>query len=276
MSNLTDLEILGSPFDDNLMLKMLQSLQQLKIKLNLDGQITEKGLISIPKEIRKKIIQIKLYNSSINLHQNENDMIDFLNDLNDGLTVCCLNFREFGPTNKILKIISNRFKELQILNIQGKLTIEKYDFFHLINQLEKIEMIYFDSPINNCTIENVEEFKKNFRLMTGRVAPKIIIPVNRQNSNHTSTQSLSKEIIRNPKSNNCLLMKRRFTEKNRETTMPEQNNNAEDLGCLSFLFCFLDCGDNNNNSNVTAAEADEAVGNTLREMNENCAGGTDE
>ncbi|KAL9641529.1 hypothetical protein ABK040_013450 [Willaertia magna] len=199
MSNLIELELSGSPFDDNLMLNMLNFLQNNKIKLNLDGPITENGLISIPKEIRKKIVQLKLYNSKINLNQNENDMIDFLNDLNDELTVCCLNFREFGPTNQILKTISNKFKELKILNIQGKVEIEKQDLFDLVNQLEKIELIYFESVVNNCTMEELEEFKKSIRLRN-RLAPKIIV---RMKSNMLSS---SKQIVRNPPAFQCLLM----------------------------------------------------------------------
>ncbi|KAL9655941.1 hypothetical protein ABK040_007562 [Willaertia magna] len=202
MSNLIELEILGSPLNDNSMLTVLTFLNndqyQNKIKLNLDGQITEKGLIAIPKEIRKKIIQLKLFNSSINITENKNDVIDFLNDLNDELTVCCLNFREFGPTKEILKVISNKFKELRILNIQGKMEIEKTDLFELIKKLQKIELIYFGCSVNNCTNEEIEEFKNSIRL-TNRLAPKIIIPMKYNSAS-------SKEIIRNPPKSNCLLM----------------------------------------------------------------------
>ncbi|KAL9655955.1 hypothetical protein ABK040_007576 [Willaertia magna] len=201
LSNLIGFEILGSPFDDELMLKMLQSLQNKdKIKLNLSGKITEQGLISISKEVRKKIVQLKLPTSSINLIEKENEMTEFINDLNDKLSELCLNFREFGPTVKILKVISNKFKELRLLNIKGKMTIDKIDLFDLVNQLDKTETISFDCPVNNCTDKELEEFKKKSGLMKGRLAPNIFIPI-MKNSNIKQASNVTSVV-----NSNCLLM----------------------------------------------------------------------
>ncbi|KAL9648584.1 hypothetical protein ABK040_012242 [Willaertia magna] len=175
LQNLIEFEIIGVPFNDELMLTMLNYLQQNKIKLNLDGKITEQGLIKIPKEIRNKITQIKLLNSEINLQNNE--LLNFLNDLNEDLTDCCLNFSDTGPTKEFLNLISNKFKELKILNIQGSLNeITKEDIMELINKLDKIELVYFNC-INYFTVEEVEEFRNNLRSLQKRSPPKIIVPL---------------------------------------------------------------------------------------------------
>ncbi|KAL9646385.1 hypothetical protein ABK040_014536, partial [Willaertia magna] len=155
ISKLIELDLYGSPFDDNLLIKYMkyqneQFNENNRIKLCLEGTITERGLLAIPKEVRKRIVELKLMNSTINLNDYSKEIIEFLNDLSDELTVCCLNFRQYGPTKEVLQVISKKFKELKILNIQGTLQNEivKEDVINLVNELEKIELVYLDC-INN-------------------------------------------------------------------------------------------------------------------------------
>ncbi|KAL9652268.1 hypothetical protein ABK040_011928 [Willaertia magna] len=194
MSNLIELELYGCPFDDNLMLKMFQFIENNRnilnngIKLCLEGNITEQGLLQIPKQFRNKIVELKLLNSTINLNTHSTEIIEFLNDLSNDLTICCLNFREFGPTKEIFKVISNKFKDLRILNIQGNVenTITKEDVIQLIDKLDKIELVYLNC-IKNFTAEEVETFRMKIRLQQ-RSAPKLIIPIKKV-SNSSSKNS---------------------------------------------------------------------------------------
>ncbi|KAL9648219.1 hypothetical protein ABK040_009223 [Willaertia magna] len=201
VAKLIELDLYGSPFDDNLLIKYMkyqneQFNENNRIKLCLEGTITERGLLAIPKEVRKRIVELKLMNSAINLNDYSKEIIEFLNDLSDELTVCCLNFRQYGPTKEVLQVISKKFKELKILNIQGTLQNEivKEDVINLVNELEKIELVYLDC-INNFPVKEVEEFRNAIRLQK-RSAPKLIIPV--------KLHSSSKDIVRNTNSK-CLI-----------------------------------------------------------------------